>query len=101
MRTVDLHGLRTEEAMIEVVNQLYELDNHKISSITFITGNGTGALKAALESLLEKNNYNYSIFNNGGAYIVTLKETQNNYYIEDEGVIDDEDIEDIFNDIEI
>ncbi|WLP85190.1 Smr/MutS family protein [Mycoplasma seminis] len=102
MRNVDLHGLTSEEAMIEVVRHLYDLKRSKVDSVLFITGNGTGTLKAALETFLEKNSIRYEIQNNGGAYYVNAAwafsdnlNTKHDKELE-EDLIDEDDLEDIF-----
>ncbi|MFV8401019.1 Smr/MutS family protein [Mycoplasma sp. 005V] len=103
MRTVDLHGLTSEQAMIEVVKHLYDLKRNKTDSVLFITGNGTGTLKAALETFLEKNKIQYSIQNDGAAYHLDSRNCfansgsnlYNNEDFEDE-LLDEDDLEDIF-----
>ncbi|MEE3928412.1 Smr/MutS family protein [Mycoplasmopsis ciconiae] len=95
-RTVDLHGLLTEEASIIIVNNLFDLENDKVDSITFITGIGTGALKYVVEDQVEKFNFNWTLLNNGGAYFVTKKINNKFIYDECSDQIDEEEIDYIF-----
>ncbi|MFV8467476.1 Smr/MutS family protein [Mycoplasma sp. Sp48II] len=103
MRTVDLHGLTSEQAMIEVVKHLYDLKRNKIDSVLFITGNGTGTLKAALETFLVKNKIKYHLQNDGAAYYLDSKDcfsgSNSSLYDEEDfedELLDEDDLEDIF-----
>ncbi|SJZ43923.1 Smr/MutS family protein [Mycoplasmopsis verecunda] len=101
MRNVDLHGLTSEEAMIEVVKHLYDLRRNKVDSVLFITGNGTGTLKSALETFLDKNNIKYQTTNNGGAYQVdawSFTDSMNSPHDKEleEDLLDEDDLDDIF-----
>lgn len=92
---VDLHGLETQEASIIAYQHMYDLINGKIDEIIFITGIGTGALKYTVENLCDKNNLNYQLLNNGGAYLVTRKSIIINFD-DEENEADWEDIKNIF-----
>ncbi|MHA0272889.1 Smr/MutS family protein [Mycoplasma sp. 48589B] len=100
MRNVDLHGLNSEEAMIEVVKHIYDLKRNKIDSVLFITGNGTGTLKAVLESFLVKNKIDYELRNDGAAYYLdsdnSFKNCTNFYDDTEVEELDEDDLEDIF-----
>ncbi|EFF41336.1 Smr/MutS family protein [Mycoplasmopsis alligatoris] len=82
-RTVDLHGLFVQDASILIVSNLNDLTKNRISSILFITGKGTGALKSELEHILSTYDVEYEILNKQGAYLVKNK-IQYYIYEEDE-----------------
>ncbi|QGZ97286.1 hypothetical protein GE118_00510 [Mycoplasma sp. NEAQ87857] len=99
MIEVDLHGLTSEQAMIEVMEYIYDFKNHKYESILFITGKGTGILKVSLEQLLEKNNISFQVVNKGGAYLIqdlANSYTYNNEYDDEEEFDDYEDLDELF-----
>ncbi|QCZ36422.1 Smr/MutS family protein [Mycoplasma nasistruthionis] len=76
---IDLHGLRSEEAEIEIAQHLFDLKRYRVDSILFITGIGTKVLKTTLETILDKENMSYQVVNSGGAYLVRMREDSYNY----------------------
>lgn len=61
----DLHGMQVQEMVAFVSTKLISLELGDVSSIDFITGVGTGALKLEIEQLFKEHNLKYEIINNG------------------------------------
>ncbi|RBP68373.1 DNA mismatch repair protein MutS2 [Alkalibaculum bacchi] len=77
--SVDLRGMTTEEAILDVEKFIDDAVLANLAQITIIHGKGTGALRQAVHDLLKRNKYvdEYRIgnYNEGGtgATIATLK----------------------------
>jgi DNA mismatch repair protein MutS2 len=63
--TIDLRGLRVEEALIKLGNDLDAMTRSGISSVVIIHGHGTGAMKEAVRTALKSSPY-ISSFRRGG-----------------------------------
>lgn len=75
-KVLDLHGYDISKATAVVMNALYELKNSEYDHdyIDIITGNGTGALKLQVESILEKEQCNFYFLNESRSIIRVYKD---------------------------
>ncbi|QDY88368.1 Smr/MutS family protein [Mycoplasma anserisalpingitidis] len=96
MIEIDLHGYTIEEAQSEIWDPFSRLEKGEISKLLVITGIGTGALKYFVEKTAEDFNFNWELTNKNGAYLITRKVENDNFYQEDEDEFED-DIDEIFN----
>ena len=55
--TIDLRGMRVEEALISLDRELDRMDRNNIGTVIIIHGHGTGALKQAIRDALKMNIY--------------------------------------------
>ncbi|VEU77858.1 Smr/MutS family protein [Mycoplasmopsis columbinasalis] len=81
---LDLHGLDQIQAISKVVILLDNALRIKIPVVHIITGKGNGALFTTALDLLIKENYEYSIENQGGEIIVFLQREFKQYYVDDD-----------------
>ncbi|WP_373435402.1 Smr/MutS family protein [Metamycoplasma equirhinis] len=74
-KQIDLHGLRTSEAISTVLNALYELENDSPNQnyLDIVVGVGTGALRLSVEELLDNENYRYEFTNSNKSSIRVYK----------------------------
>ncbi|WP_051619520.1 Smr/MutS family protein [Mycoplasmopsis felis] len=86
-KTIDLHGLTSEEATILLQKIVIDLEDKKINEVSVITGLGSGVIKNTVERFI--NHYNsvnnqkiqYTIENNGGKYFLyTINNSYGSYY---------------------
>ncbi|WP_041594013.1 Smr/MutS family protein [Mycoplasma crocodyli] len=94
-RTVDLHGLYTQEASILIIQNLNDLINYQLDVVTFITGKGTGALKSEIEHILSSYDVEWNLTNADGAYVVKRNSSIDIYEDDDEIAMQSE-IDDLF-----
>jgi len=55
--TIDLRGMRVDEALINLDKELDKMDRNNIGTVIIIHGHGTGALKQAIRDSLKMNIY--------------------------------------------
>ncbi|MGX9340141.1 Smr/MutS family protein [Mycoplasma sp. 332] len=71
---IDLHGLTSDEASINVLNALFTLDqNEFMEYVDIIVGNGTKTLQFAISNLLEDEKYDYEFLNSNHSVIRAYK----------------------------
>ncbi|MBW0594459.1 hypothetical protein HUN03_00135 [Mycoplasmopsis anatis] len=96
MIEIDLHGCTIEQAQSEIWDPFSRLEKGEVSQLLVITGVGTGALKYYVEKTAEEFNFNWVETNKKGAYLITRKVENDNFFQEDEEDFD-ADIDEIFN----
>ncbi|WAM04493.1 isochorismatase family protein [Mycoplasmopsis cynos] len=110
---VDLHGLESQEALIKIQEYVFDLLENRYQKIIFITGNGSGALKATLENFINNHNKHSkqkiksTLINNGSYQLEVYYDfdleneiNDNNYYDNDvlnDKMISQRDVDNIFN----
>ncbi|QZE12254.1 Smr/MutS family protein [Mycoplasma sp. Ms02] len=101
-KSIDLHGLTTEEAQVILINSLFDLKRGRLDVLYVVTGLGSGALKYTVETMAEKNDCQWSVHNNGGSYSIRYNQPASFYRDEPEyEEIDFEDLDEIFENFRI
>lgn len=68
--TIDLHGQTSEEAIVNVLNALFSLEQEEFYEFfDIIVGNGTGTLKFVVSDLLEEEGYLFDFINSNRSII--------------------------------
>ncbi|WP_036452890.1 Smr/MutS family protein [Mycoplasma buteonis] len=106
MKTVDLHGLESQEASIIVLKEILSFKKGLIDELFLVTGHGTGILKVTVEDLLRKNDLNYKLSNNSGAFYLSKSNNFDYFYNikyneDDEQIIDEQEIKDLFDEFSL
>ncbi|RMA79075.1 Smr domain-containing protein [Metamycoplasma subdolum] len=64
VKKIDLHGLSVSQATAKVLNALFEFNEDSyLDFLDIMVGNGTGALKLQVETLLEEEGYSFTYLN--------------------------------------
>lgn len=68
--TIDLHGQTSEEAIVNILNALFSLEQEEFYEFfDIIVGNGTGTLKFVVSDLLEEEGYLFDFINSNHSII--------------------------------
>ncbi|KKB26979.1 hypothetical protein MM26B8_02050 [Mycoplasmopsis meleagridis] len=71
--SLDLHGYERKEIIGKVEFALDKVKNGNLDQILIISGKGKKSLKNYVEEILDFNNLEYEMTNNGGAFLVKRK----------------------------
>ena len=66
-RIIDLHGMTSDQAEVELEMQFFEINNplNNIATVKIIFGNGEGILKQSVIHFIENQGYKYKYLNTG------------------------------------